>query len=124
MDKNEFLIKFIKFSGWLEIIFGIIFLFVDPFMQILGIPNFSFWNWFAGVTLFYMGVLLLYSGKDLEKFKIIPIVSSIFRFTMVVASMITAIIEPRFMFMVFISIYDFGSALLTLILIKQCGYLK
>ncbi len=124
MDKSEFLIKFIKFSGWVEITAGIMFFLVDPFMQIMGIPNFFFWNWFAGVMMFFMGVLLLYSGKDVEKYKIIPVVSIIFRFTMVVVAIITVIIEPRFLFVAFVSIYDFFSALLTLILLKQCGYFK
>ena len=126
-NKNSFLIVFIKFSGWLEIFFGVMFFFMDPLMSLLEIPNFVFWTLFSGVTLFYMGILLLYSARDLEKYKIIPIVSSFFRFTMAVIVVITIITNNQpilSIVLIFAALYDFSSALFTLILLKNCGYFK
>ena len=123
MDETQFLRKFIIFSGILEIFLGIMFLFMDSVMQLLGIPNFFFWNWFGGITTIYMGVLLWYSAKDLDKFTIIPVISSIWRYTMVAIAIPTAILEPRFAIVAIISMYDLASASLTLYLLKKCGYL-
>jgi len=128
MDKKKFLIGFIKYSGWLEIIFGIMLIFMmNEVMAQLGLTNMAFWMQFGGISLLYMGVLLYISGRDLERYSIIPFISSIFRFTMVVAEIFCIItylsLNPTFAYIIIgATCYDFGSAVYTLVLMKQNGY--
>ena len=126
MHKEEFLIKFIKFSGWLEIGIGIGFLFMDPLFSLLDLPNSPFFSLASGVMLIILGYLLCYSARDLEKFLIIPILSCIFRYIMgfgvELYSLFTIpLLTPVWFFAI---IYDITSATLTLVLLKQLGYLS
>jgi hypothetical protein len=129
MEKKRFLIGFIKYSGWLEIIFGLMLIFVmNDLMIQLGLQNMAFWMQFGGISLLYMGIILYISGRNLEKYSIIPIISSIFRFTMVIAEIVCIIyylsVNPMFAYIISgATVYDFGSAVFTLILMKQNGYL-
>ena len=80
MDKKEFLPIWIKFSGWLEIISGIMMTLFFPLMIVMsGVQTIPFWTHFAGISLACMGVLLLYSAKDINTYLIIPVVSSLYR---------------------------------------------
>ena len=85
MNKEEFLPVWIKFSGWLEIIFGVMMaLFISPMIIMSGVQTIPFWTQFAGISLTFMGILLLYSARDIETYKFIPIVSCFYRLVLVI----------------------------------------
>ena len=124
MKKEEFLIWFIKFSGILEILFGISIIAMTPLMNLLELPNFPFWEWSFGLSLASMGILLWYSGRDLERYLIIPLVSIFFRLILAGIELYVAITVPKmFYFLLGGAIYDVFSPLLTIILLKQLNYL-
>ena len=124
MKKEEFLVWFIKFSGILEIIFGITIIAMTPLMEILELPNFPFWEWSFGLALTFMGILLWYSGRDLKKYLVIPLVSIFFRLILAGIELYVAITVPKmFYFLLGGAIYDIFSPLLTIILLKQLNYL-
>ncbi len=150
--KRQFLISFVKFGGFLEIGLAFMFMFFGPiiksfevlctetlpqsgmscmeaafgFFEIpLGLP---FFYQFTGVELLILGFLLWYSAKDIERFLPILIASCIFRFIMPLwpelQLAITMWPNPFAKVMIPAMIYDMGSAILTLVLLKQLGYLK
>lgn len=124
MKKEEFLVWFIKFSGILEIIFGITIIAMTPLMELLELPNFPFWEWSFGLSLTFMGILLWYSGHDLKKYLIIPLVSIFFRLILAGIELYVALTVPKmFYFLIGGAIYDVFSPLLTIILLKQLKYL-
>ncbi len=125
MDKENFLIKFIIFSGWLEIGFGVLFILMDGVFQTLSIPNSIFFSSASGVMIMLLGILLWYSSKDIERYLIIPVSSCIFRYIMAGTVEIVGIITIPILAPVFIGAltYDIFSATLTLILLKQTNYL-
>ena len=124
MKKEEFLVWFIKFSGILEIIFGISIIAMTPLMGLIELPNFPFWEWSFGLSLTFMGILLWYSGHDLKKYLIIPLVSIFFRLILAGIELYVALTVPKmFYFLLGGAIYDVFSPLLTIILLKQLKYL-
>lgn len=123
MNVEKFLIIFIKFSGILEIIFGIIIIFIAPLMQIMEIPSFPFWEWSFGLSLAFMGILLWFSGKDLKRYLIIPIISIIFRMILSSVELYIALTTPKLLpFLLSGAIYDFVSPLFTILLLFKSGY--
>ena len=130
MNREEFLPKWIKFSGWLEIIFGTFMaLTMSPMMTSLGIDHVPFWSQMAGISLAFMGIILLYSARDIKQFLIVPIVSSFYRFVIVIAEIYCFITfygtSPILANILFgASFYDGGSAVFTLWLLWDLGYLK
>jgi len=130
MNKEDFLPIWIKFSGWLEIVFGIFMaLTMSPMMTTMGIDHVPFWNHMAGISLSFMGVILLYSAKDIKQFLIVPIVSSIYRFVIVIAEIyffLTFYNTSPVMANILLgaSFYDGGSAAFTLWILWDLGYLE
>jgi len=93
-------------------------------MELLELPNFPFWECSFGLSLTFMGILLWYSGRDLKKYLIIPLVSIVFRLILAGIELYVAITVPLlFYFLLGGVIYDFFSPLLTIILLKQLNYL-
>lgn len=126
MPKDDrFLIKWLKFSGWLEIALAILFFTMDSMFQILIVPNSLFFSSASGVMLFFLGFLLWFSAKDVERFLIIPVISCIFRYVMAFSVEIIAIITIPILAPIFIGamVYDIFSATFTLVLLKKKGYL-
>jgi hypothetical protein len=123
MDKEKFLKKFIVFSGWLEISIGFLMLFMEDLLTYFGFKTLGVFNLFAGVELLILGYMLSFSVRDLKKYLLIPVMSCIFRYAMMPVEYYGMVTIPPFLPMfLFGFIYDFASATLTLILLKQCGY--
>ncbi len=128
--KKRFLVGFIKFGGILEIAIGIGMFFMGYFEQIyeFGTDSLPLFYQFAGVELLILGYLLWYSARDIERYKVIIIASCIFRFIMPLWPEMQAMITlwPHLLAITIIPgiIYDLASASLTLVLLKQLGYLK
>ncbi len=150
--KEQFLVKFIKFGGILEIGLAFMFMFFGPLIKYfevlcketlpqsgmscneyvfgffdlqLGIP---FFYTFAGIELLILGYLLWYSARNIETYLAIIIASCAFRFMMPLWPELHAIItlwpNPFAMVLIPAMIYDVVSAIITLVLLKQCGYLQ
>jgi hypothetical protein len=134
MNVEKFMPKWIKYSGWLEIVFGIMFALVFPsFMDYVQITmQISFWIHMTGISLMYMGVLLYWSALDIQNRSFVIFISCIFRFTVVLAEIYCMIqsngISPMaYLFSIPIGIgciYDGGSAVFTLMLLKKLNLLK
>ena len=125
MNIKNFQKKFIKFSGWLEIAFGVLFCFMDFVFKSLNIPNSPFFSIGSGVMMMILGFLLWYSARDLKRYLIIPVMSCIFRFAMVLGpTLLSLFLIPLLIpIWIFAMTYDSLSALLTLALLKKTGYL-
>lgn len=124
MKKEEFLVWFIKFSGILEILFGITIIAMTPLMELLELPNFAFWEWSFGLSLAFLGFLLWFSSKDLERHIIIPISSIIYRFILSGFELYIALTVPQlFPFLLSGAIYDIISPILTIFLLHRSGYI-
>lgn len=125
MDKDKFLVGYVKFSGWLEIAFGVLFLCFDPISRALNIPNFVFFNVFSGITMIFLGGILTFSARDLRRYLVIPVSSCLFRYV-VVSAEIVGVISAPILAPIFIGglTYDIFSATLTLILLKRCGFFE
>lgn len=98
---------------------------MDSMFQILNVPNSLFFSSASGVMLFFLGFLLWFSAKDVERFLIIPVISCIFRYVMALSVEIIAIIMIPILAPVFLGamVYDIFSATFTLFLLKKEGYL-
>ena len=83
---------------------------------------------FAAVELIILGFLLWWSARDIKRYLIIIVASCFFRILMPLWPELQAIITlwPNYLAMVLIPalIYDIVSAVVTLVLLKQLGYLK
>lgn len=125
MNNEKFLIKFIKFSGWLEIIFGGLFFFMDFIFKSLGIPNSPFFSIASGVMMMILGYLLWFSARDIKRYLIIPVMSCVFRFAIVFGPTLLSLFLIPLLNPIWICAmtYDFFSALFTLVLLKKTGYL-
>ncbi|MHA1563146.1 MAG: hypothetical protein ACTSPA_13595 [Promethearchaeota archaeon] len=124
MKKEEFLVWFIKFSGILEILFGITIIAITPLMDLLELPNFPFWEWSFGLSLAFLGFLLWFSSKDLERYIIIPVSSIVFRFILSGFELYIALTVPQlFPFLLSGAIYDILSPIFTIFLLKRSGYI-
>lgn len=126
MDKELFLTKYLKFSGWLEIGIAVLFFFMPLIFGLLELPISPFFSTSAAVMLLILGFLLWYSAKDIERYTIIIISSCIFRYMMALGpELIGLLLIPILMpVWIFGFSYDILSATLTLILLKQQGYLQ
>lgn len=120
--------KWIRFSGLLEMGFGLFFVFLLPWLikQVEVIFPVPFFIQASGIFLFFLGLTLLQSAKDLKTHKFVILYSCYMRFTMFCVELIGAyqiwnisttsyIIGIAFLFG---AIYDMISALYTYQLIK------
>ena len=124
VDSEEFLISYVKFSGWLEIGFGVLFLFMGPIFELLGIPVSPFFPLAAGVMIITLGFLLWYSARDLERYLIITVSSCVFRFAMAPIEFYCLFAIPILTpIWIFGFSYDIFSAALTLFLLKRVDIL-
>ena len=125
MRIENFLKKFIIFSGWLEIAFGVLFCFMDFIFKSLNVSNSPFFSVGSGVMMMILGFLLWYSARDLKRYLIIPVMSCIFRFAMVLGPTLMALFIIPLLTPIWIGAmtYDSFSALFTLALLKKTGYL-
>lgn len=129
MDKNTFLVKFIKFNGWVELFLAVMFFFMEYITEFLGLDKgIPLFYQFAAVELLILGFLLLYSARDIKRYLIIILSSCVFRYIMPAGPELYAILtlwpNPFAIIMIPTFFYDIGTATITLVLLKQLGYLK
>ncbi len=121
--KEKFLKGFIIYTGIFEIIIAVFFTLFKLVCNYLGYDCIPLFYLMAAVELAILGILLLYSAKDLKRYLIIPVLSCAFRFIMIIPSIYTAIVIPEFRYILIGTMsYDVISAIVTLVLLKQCNY--
>jgi hypothetical protein len=109
-------------GGIVEVLIGILFLFLDVFLEQLGIQNIPIFTQMAGTFIFGYGILLLYSLRNVEKFIIIPIINILIRITMIIFGIISLSEVPEFLvILIFAFSYDSIWSLLVLISIIKSG---
>ncbi len=110
-------------GGILEIIIGVLFMFLDILFEKLGLENIPIFTQMAGTFLLCYGILLIYSiGADIEKFVIVPLVNILVRIIMVIFSIINSFEYLQFYIILIIAIpYDLLWSLLVIISLKKEG---
>ncbi|MHA1912770.1 MAG: hypothetical protein ACW986_01385 [Promethearchaeota archaeon] len=107
MNSKTILKFLIIIGGIVEIFLGILFLFVDVFLERLGLINISIFTQMAGSFLFGYGILLLYSSRNVEKYKIIPLINILIRGLVIVFGILTSSEIPEFLgILIFAIVYD------------------
>ena len=112
-------------GGYFELIIGGIFIILHLFLDSFGVPaGVPIFSQLAGIFFICFGILLLYSKKDIEKYIIIIKINIIFRFLVQPTVIYNFILFPDFgVLLIVTSIYDIVWAILTLVLLKKCGYI-
>jgi hypothetical protein len=129
VDKKTFLIKFVKFGGWLEMCIAVLFFFAGYVTDYLLLPKgLPLFYQLAAVELMILGFLLLYSARDIDRYLVIILGSCVFRFVMALGPEPYAVVTlwPNLLAVSLIPAiaYDILSAALILFLLFQLGYLR
>lgn len=124
MNGKIILSKFIKFSGLLEIVIGTFFFLLDTVNKYFGIVSEPFFILFGAVTLIFFGFLLFFSGRDLERYAIIPVCSCIYRYCMVFGPLLYGILMlPAYSLIILTgAIYDLVASTYILVSLKKYQY--
>jgi hypothetical protein len=111
-------------GGIVEIIIGVLFMFLHLFFEQIDLENIPIFTQMAGAFLLCYGILLIYTIQDVEKFIIIPLVNILVRIIMVIFSVINLFDYLQFYIVLIIAIpYDLLWSLLVIILVKKEGIL-
>lgn len=126
MDERVILKILMYIGGIIEVLLGVVFLFfIDFVMSLIQIPTFPLISQLAGIFALIYGILLLYATRDLEKYRIVPILNVILRFVMQVPLYLNMILFPQLsIILLVIVIYDLVWGISTLILLKKADLLK
>ena len=125
MNEEKILKFLLILGGVIEIVIGILLMFVDIFLNMMGYECIPLFNQFAGTFLFGFGILLIISSKDIRKFIIIPIVNILLRMIMVAFSLINLGAYMMFLpVLLFAFIYDPLWSILMVIFLKKGGFLS
>ncbi|MHA1266616.1 MAG: hypothetical protein ACTSRS_15375 [Candidatus Helarchaeota archaeon] len=125
MNYMKFLKWVILIGGFYEIIFGILLIFfIQPLLSILGVSNpeinFPIFNQTAGLLAITMGILLIATAFDIQRYLLIPLVSVGLRIAIqfIIFSNLTLIPEMTSGLVAF-GVIDLVFGTLTLILIRK-----
>lgn len=128
--KKVFLEKFIRYGGRLELSIAVVFFcmgYIEEYLK-FGTHSLPLFYQFAAVELLILGYLLWYSARDIERYTVIIVASCVFRFIMPAWPELQAIItlwpNPFAFLLLCGMVYDIASAVTTLIIMNQLGYLK
>ncbi|MFW9827925.1 MAG: hypothetical protein ACFFEY_10050 [Candidatus Thorarchaeota archaeon] len=122
MSTKDLIKILLLLGGILEIIIGVLFMFLDLLFEEVGLENIPIFTQMAGTFLLCYGILLIYSIRDVDKFIIIPLVNILVHIIMIVFSIINSFEYLQFYIILIIAIpYDFLWSLLLIILLKKEG---
>jgi hypothetical protein len=118
---NTLILKWLLIVGGLvEIIIGILFLFIPYALSSIGLPQIPLFSQMAGSFLLGFGILLIYSSKRLEFFRIVPLVNILIRFVMIAFSLLSIPSYPEFIVILIPAIlYDLVWSILFLYLLDK-----
>ncbi len=124
MEKDALLKWLLIIGGYFEIVIGILFMFLPYFLGNLGVPaGVPIFIQLAGALFICYGILLVYNGKDIEKYSIIAKTNCLLRLIVQPPAILTMISYPVFIpLLIGTAIYDVGWAIVVLILLKKCDY--
>ncbi|TFG00019.1 MAG: hypothetical protein EU541_03475 [Promethearchaeota archaeon] len=125
MDFKRILKWFLIVGGLIEVMIGFFLMVLHPFLKEDNILTVPIFNQMAGTFLFGFGILLIYSSKSIETYRIIPIVNILLRIMMIVFSIIQLPQYPSF-FMILIPamIYDGTWSIIVVILMLHLRLLE
>jgi len=122
MSSKKILKILVVLGGIVEIVIGLLFMVLDILFEQIGLENIPIFTQMAGSFLLCYGILLIYSARDVEKFKIIPLVNILVRIIMVIFSLINIFEYPEFLVILLFAIpYDLLWSLFMIILLKKEG---
>lgn len=124
MEKSVLLKWLLILGGWFEVITGILFMFIHLFLEPMGVPSGPpIFNQLAGAFFICFGILLIYNGREIEKYAIITKVNCLFRFIVQPAAIYSMILFPVFIpLLVGTAIYDLVWAIIVIYLLKKCDF--
>ncbi len=122
MSSKKILKILVVLGGIVEIVIGLLFMVLDILFEQIGLENIPIFTQMAGSFLLCYGILLIYSARDVEKFKIIPLVNILVRVIMVIFSLINIFEYPEFLVILLFAIpYDLLWSLFMILLLKKEG---
>ncbi len=120
MSSKNILKILVVLGGIVEIVIGLLFMVLDILFKQIGLENIPIFTQMAGSFLLCYGILLIYSARDIEKFKIIPLLNILVRVIMVIFSLINLFEYPEFLvILLFVIPYDLLWSLFMIILLKK-----
>ncbi len=124
MERMTLLKWLLIIGGVFEVFVGILFMFLHIFLEQLGMPTYPIFIQLAGALFICFGILLIYNGRDVEKYTIIAKTNCLLRFIVQPPSIIGMITYPNFFpLLIGASIYDIAWAITVLYLLKREGLL-
>jgi hypothetical protein len=107
-------------GGIVEIIVGILFISLGPFMKQFGIVIYPIFIQIAGAFFFCYGILLIYSSRNIEQYVTIPIINILLRLIVIVLSIFGISMYLEFLvILLFAMSYDLIWSVLVLVLLKR-----
>jgi len=117
MDSIRLLKILMVIGGIVELAVGFLFFFLDQFLTQLGFEIIPLFTQMIAAFFLCFGILLIYSRRDMEKYKIIPLVNILLRIIVISFSLINLGKYSEFLIILLFAIpYDLGWALFVLIL--------
>ena len=124
MNSDKILKWILIIGGVIEIVVGILFMFIHLFLEISGFSTIPIFTQFAGTLLFCFGILLIITAYDIERYVVIPLVNILLRVVMIVLAILNLSAYPDFFLITLFAIsYDITWAIIVLILLKKGKYL-
>ncbi|MHA2008552.1 MAG: hypothetical protein ACXABO_14065 [Promethearchaeota archaeon] len=107
-------------GGIVELVVGFLFIFVDQFLLQLGFEVIPLFTQMIAAFFLCFGILLIYSKRDMDKYKIIPLTNILLRIIIISFSLISIRKYSEFLIILLFAIpYDLIWALLVLILMRM-----
>jgi len=107
-------------GGIVEIVIGAFFLFIHFFLLEIGIVLIPVFNQMAGTFIIGFGILLIFASKNLELYRVIPLVNILLRIVIIICSIIQLPAYPGFLVIFLPAMsYDLVWSIIMLILMKN-----
>jgi len=124
MDNLKIIKCLLIIGGVVELSLGFLFTFSYIFLELIGIFTLPLFSQMAGTFVFFYGILLIYSSKDIVKYYIIPLINILIRGIMILFAILNVLTFPELrFFLLFAIIYDVLWSILVLFLMIKQGFI-
>lgn len=124
MNSERILKWIIIIGGIIEVVLGILLMFLHPFLENSGFRTIPIFIQLAGTLLFCFGILLIITSRDIERYVAILLVNILLRVIMIVFAILNLSDYPEFFLMTLFAIsYDILWSIIVLVLLKKGKYI-
>jgi hypothetical protein len=125
MDLKVVLKWLVIFGGIIEIVIGILLLIVDIFLSGIGLITIPIFNQMAGTFLLGFGILLVFSAKEIDTYRIILLVNILLRSIMIICSLMQLPFYPEFVIILIPAlIYDILWSIIVIMIMRRLNLLR